>query len=90
MENTSHFGKKVATLRVLTELTQEELSDVMHCSRISVSNIERTESLDDISMDLTFRIYYFCQVVQNNETFEPYVRELSKTIQGKITDKLDQ
>ena len=90
MDNTSHFGKKVASLRILTELTQDELSDVMHCSRISVSNIERTENLDDISMDLTFRIFYFCQQVQNNETFEPYIVELSKTIQGKITERLNQ
>ena len=90
MDNTSHFGKKVASLRILTELTQEDLSEVMHCSRISVSNIERTENLDNLGLDLTFRLFYFCQTVQDNETFEPYIRDLSKTIKGKIIDKLTQ
>lgn len=90
MNPQNHFGKKVASLRVLAGMSQADMATVLKCTRVSASHIERSESLEDLSTDMTFRIYYLCQEIRNNVTFDEYAREQAKSLQTLVTDYLRQ
>ncbi len=62
-----NFGLLLKKYRKKYKITQEELGDIMECSRKTVSKIENSQDISKLSSDQLFRLYYFLSISGDNE-----------------------
>ena len=73
--------------RVLSGYSQDDFAKKLLISRISQSNIERTDSLSKISNDLLFRIYYILSKGENDE--EEYITGLREDLLSSVEKEIN-
>lgn len=81
-ENT--IGNKVTVLRISLNLTQEKFADLMLVGRGSIIKLESIDSIDTISLDIAYRLFYLTNKVMYNPYKEVYIRELAKSINERL------
>ncbi len=57
------FGIRVALVRMMLNLTQEALAEMILSTRQSVAAMEKCESIDQLSDGMMFRLYYFTKEI---------------------------
>lgn len=61
------FGAALRGYRKIFKITQEELGDIMLCSRITVNSIEKVKYVSELTNANLFRLYYFLSKANNDE-----------------------
>lgn len=80
------IGKEVAIFRTLLNCTQQKFADQLLLSRISISKLEQTKDLDELTSDIAFRLFYIAQKVIENQKKEDYVKEQARILQSRIDE----
>ncbi len=83
------FGNLIRAIRAACGLNQDMFSKFICTSRVTLSQIERTRDVSNISPDMIFRLYYFASVLpkgDNTQGFHAYLyNTLFATISQEIT-----
>lgn len=78
------IGKEVTIFRTLLNCTQQQFADLLLLSRISISKLEQSKDIEELTPDIAFRLYYATQKILENPNREDYVKTHAKILQGRI------
>lgn len=78
------IGKDVSIFRTLLNCTQQEFADYLLLNRVTVSKLEKTVDITQLSPDIVFRLYYATQKIMENQYKEDYVKKHAKALQSRI------
>lgn len=74
------FGIKVAQIRICLGYTQEILAELLHTTRQSIVALEKSNSVNDLSDQMLFRVYYFANEVSENQYLPCQILNISKEV----------
>ena len=78
---SNNIGRDIAVLRALLNMTQEEFSNLIFLSRVTINKVENSNLL---SLDIAFRLYYITQKIINNTYFSKFTIDKAIELQNKI------
>lgn len=85
------FGVKVALLRRLIGISQEQLAKMLLTSRQSIVALERKNDPNEVAENMLFKVFYFSKVLSENTYVPSYIqneaKELSETTSKCIENK---
>jgi len=87
--NASTIGQKIRILRNLLKLTQEEFATHLQVSRVTMLKIEKLQSVDDLSSDTAFRLYYLTSKIIETPDVNPFFISCSSEIKKEVDNLLE-
>lgn len=88
MENYS-FGKLVAGFRGIYDLSQDDLADILLCTRTTINTVEKAADVSDLTNDSLFRLHYLFSLYSNREDETWYQEHLLKCVEGEINNRIN-
>ena len=88
MENYS-FGKLIAGFRGIYDLSQEDLADMLSCSRMTVNTFEKVDSVSDLTTDSLFRLFHLFNTYCECEGETWYQEHLLKCVDSEIKNRIN-
>ena len=83
-ETECSIGKEVAILRLLLDMTTQQMADALYTSRVTLNKIEHSEDDYKITYDIGFRIYYMTQKILENPYKPAFIKDKARCLQQRI------
>lgn len=93
-EMRNQIGFTFFILRKALDMTQTEIGQELGVTRNTVINIEKADSDNDISLEMSYRLYFFAQEMLDNEALHGYIsnraNKLKVLVRNNIISKVSK